>query len=104
MMRRARWNLLAARMAIIVAWCCAPAASDQYPANHVANLQVPGYTAPGQLPAPTYSALPSSPASTSSELAPDFTPWWQEPLLHQLKRDSSPLTVTLDNAVLGTLM
>ena len=98
MMRRSRSVLLAAGIAHFVTWCCALAAHAQYPPNRMASLQSPVLAMPERLPPPN-AATP-----LANELAPDFTPWWQEPLLHQLKRNASPLTMTLDNAVLGTLM
>lgn len=64
----------------------------------MANLQLPVQAMPERLP-PPYAESP-----LANELAPNFTPWWQEPLLHSLKRDASPLTMSLDSAVLGTLM
>src|SRR5581483_3593202 len=54
-----------------------------------------------ELPPPTPMQVP---AIEPLPIPPDYEPWWQDAVMAQLKRQSSPLAMNLDNVVLGTLM
>ncbi len=54
-------------------------------------------------PTGSITRLPDT-AETAVQISADFVPWWQDDVMRQLRISASPLGMTLDNAILGTLM
>ena len=91
--------ILAQRPAVVRAPIAAmPVANQAQPPTY-------GPVAPPENVAAPPGAMDMAQAPTPvPELPADFAPWWQADVLQQLRESSSPLSMSLDNVVLGTLM
>ena len=98
--RHSTWPPLALAGAAILGWIQPTGVVAQSPRS---NLRV-ATRVQEDLPSPGDMVRLPDVAESPEQVAPEFVPWWQEEVSRQLRGAASPLEITLDSVVLGTLM